>query len=150
MRPSEWVSHWASGRWLDSGRIKGGQACSVCFLQFLANRSQSVTAVEDVIQDEYMSINHIGQGDLFENHFATRLRFAVITRHAQAIQPHGQRNSPHQVRHEYETAIQDYDHGQFAIAIIVRDLRGDLIEPPQNCRLVKQHALEIGLHRSLD
>ena len=46
---------------------------------------------------------------------------AVITRDAQAIQFQRQRNAPEKIGHQDHAAVQDRDHRQLAVAIIVRD-----------------------------
>src|SRR2546423_12031273 len=114
--------------------------------QFLPDGGQSVTAIEDVIQDQNMSILHVWQGDLLKDDFATRLRLAVITGHAQTIEPQWQWNTPHQIGHENETPVQDGDDGEFFSAVIFRDLGRDFVQPPEDCRFIKQHPLKIVLH----
>lgn len=115
-------------------------------LKFFANSRESVPAVEDVVENQNMAILHVGEGNLFEDDFATGLRRPVITGDAETIEPQWKLNSSHQISHENQAAIQDCDHGQFLPRVILRDLRGDLIKAAQNCRLVKQNALEIALH----
>ena len=110
------------------------------------NRGQRIPAVEDVIQDQNMSILHVRQRDLFEDYFPTGLRFSVIARDAQAIEAQRQLNPPHQISHENKAAIQNGDDRQFFIAIIFRDLRRDFVQALQNRRLVKQNALKVVLH----
>ncbi len=55
-------------------------------LQPFANRSQGMPAIEDVVENQDMSIFHVRRRDLIEYDFAAGLRFAVITRHAQTIE----------------------------------------------------------------
>ena len=64
-------------------------------LKFLANRGQGMPAVENVIENENMSIFHVRRRDLLKNHLSTGLSFPVITRDAQAIQAQRQLDSPH-------------------------------------------------------
>jgi hypothetical protein len=71
----------------------------------------------------------------------------VISDYAQAIQFQWERNAPKQVSHEHQAPIQHCDHGQFTVAVIVRNLPSQFIEPLMDCRLVKQHALDVGLHQ---
>ena len=93
-----------------------------------------------------MSIFHVRRRDLFKNDFATGLRFTVITGDAKAIELERQRNSPEQIGHEHQTAVQHRNNRQLFVLISFGDLRGDLIESPMNRQLIKEDALEVALH----
>ena len=54
-------------------------AARIGAFQFLPNGGECVAAVEDVVENENMSIFHVRQRDLLENHFASGLSFPVIT-----------------------------------------------------------------------
>src|SRR4029450_13385000 len=73
--------------------------------------------------------------------------FSVITRHTETIQFQRERNPAQQVRYEDQASVQHSDDGRLATAIVLRNLVGDLVESPVNCRLIKQQAVQIGLHR---
>ena len=93
-----------------------------------------------------MPARDVRHPELAKNEFARGLAPAVITRDAQAIQFQGQGESPQQIRHQDHTAVEDRDNGQLAVAIIIRDLRGQLVEPAMDRRLVEENALQVCFH----
>src|SRR2546423_2527460 len=65
--------------------------------ELLANGRERVTAIEDVVENQNMSIFYVRRRDLFENDFAAGLRFSVVTGETQAIELQRERNSQLQI-----------------------------------------------------
>ena len=47
--------------------------------------SNGQTAIQNIVHDQNISVGHIRKRKLFENHFAARLRFSMVTDYTQAI-----------------------------------------------------------------
>src|SRR5437764_12987543 len=73
----------------------------------------------------------------------------MVTGHAQAIKPQRQWDSPQQIGHEDQAAVENRDYGEFAVAIVGGDLCREFVEPAQDRFLIKKHPLQIGLHTAI-
>src|SRR5437588_4633869 len=62
--------------------------------QLLTNCCQCVTAIQNIVHDQNISVGHIRKRKLFENYFAARLRFSMVTRGAEKLQFERQWNLP--------------------------------------------------------
>src|SRR5438874_9746707 len=92
--------------------------CGLAVSKSLANSCKRKTTVQNIIQDQNISALEIRERDLsatgrtrrgeLENDLAAGLRFSVITRHAQAIQLQGKRNSAKQVGHEHQARSEEH------------------------------------------
>jgi hypothetical protein len=107
---------------------------------------QGATAVEDIVEDQNVAGVDVGQRMLIEGDRTAALGAAVIACDAEGIELERQRNPSEEVGHEHQRAVQYGDDGELLAAIVLGDLRGELIETGENGLLVKEDGFDIVEH----
>ena len=111
-----------------------------------ADGMQSPTAVQDVIDDEYVAAIDVWKRNLIESYDAGTLRAAVVAGDAETFQLKRQRNSSQEIRGEDERTVQDCDDSQLLVAIGFRDLARDFVQSAENRLLMKKDAFNVVEH----
>src|SRR6476620_1726890 len=115
-------------------------------LDFLANARQGNAAIQDVVEKKDVPPRDVRHPELAEDEFPRGLGSTVITGDAQAIQLQRHGKAPEQICHQDHAAVENRDDGQLAVAIIIRDLSRQLVEPAMNRGFVDKNPFEVRFH----